>query len=104
MFAISYETVTPESAEHGDADERGCILEAGTLRDVWETLRNAGAIGCYVEADTYPAHNPRWFTFYDVSEDYATGAVTSYGVHLPPAVSPASRRRLARLFGCYGAA
>ena len=104
MFAVTYETVTPESAEYGEADERGWILEGGTLRDAWEVLRNAGAIGRHVEADSHPVRDPRWFTFYDVSEDYATGAATSYSVHLPPTVSPASRMRLARLFGCYGAA
>lgn len=106
MFAITYETVTPESAEHGDAAERGWIINGQgsrvTLGDCFWALRNAGAIGCYVEASEYPVREPRWLTFYKVNEDYATGAETSWSLHFPETATAATRRRIARLFGCYG--
>ena len=107
MFSITYETVTPESAEHGEADESGWIVDGHgsrvTLGDCYWALQNAGAIGCYVEANENPVRAPRWLTFYKVEEDYATGAETSWSLHIPDYVSDASRRRIARLFNCYGA-
>lgn len=106
MFAITYETVTPESAEHGDAAEHGWIINGQgsrvTLGDCFWALRNAGAIGCHVEASEYPVREPRWLTFYKVNEDYATGAETSWSLHFPETATAATRRRIARLFGCYG--
>jgi len=103
MFAITYETVTPESAEDGEAADRGWVVENASLSDCYSDLYNAGAIGCYVEADCYPVREPRWLTFYKVDENYATGAETSWSLHLPETLTPASRRRIARLFNCYGA-
>lgn len=106
VFSITYETVTPESAELGDADERGWIIEpndAYSFSDCYSTLRSAGAIGTYCEADEYPLRAPRTLTFYRVDEDYRTGAETSWSLHIPAHVTPASRRRIARLFKCNGA-
>lgn len=99
-FSITYEIVTPESAEHGEAEEQGYVLESVTLSEAMSELRQHR--GCYVEADGYPVREPRWFTFYETSTDYRTGAVTSLSLHLPRDITPSSARRIARLVGCYG--
>lgn len=99
-FAVTFEIVTPESAEHGDAESRGFVGEALTLR---EALRE---LGCgHIEADSYPLTRstaPRWFTRYGET-DYRTGADESRALHIPESITPASRLRLARLIGCHGA-
>ena len=103
-FNITYETVTPESAEDGEAAESGFLVEDVTFREAMDELR--WYRGGYVEADSYAGgrpHNPRWFTFVGADENYSTGAVTSYSLHLPDHITPASRMRIARLLGCYGA-
>ena len=100
-FSITYETVTPESAEDGDYAESGFLAEGVTFREVMDELR--WYRGGYAEADCYPVHNPRRFTFVGADEDYSTGAVTSYSLHLPEHITPASRMRIARLINCYGA-
>lgn len=105
LFSITYETVTPESAEHGEAEAQGFYLEGVSFAEAMSYLRNLGAIGCYCEADSYPVSTscpPRWFTFYDVDTNYATGEATSYALHIPNNVTPSSRMRIARAVGCYG--
>ena len=100
-FSITYDIVTPESAENGDYAESGFLVEDVTFREAMDELR--WYRGGYVEADSFPVHNPRWFTFVAASENYATGEVTSYSLHIPRHITPASRMRIARLVGCYGA-
>jgi hypothetical protein len=99
-FNITYSIVTPESAEHGDIAESGFRAENLTFREAMDELR--WYRGGYVEADCLPVHRPRWFTFCEADHDYATGAVTSYSLHIPEHVTEASRQRIARLLGCYG--
>jgi len=98
-FAVTYEIVTEESAQHGDAAARGYLLEDCTLREAVDTL-GAG----HIEADSYPvtlATAPRWFTCYH-GIDYRTGNDESRALHVPDSVTAASRLRLARLLRCYG--
>ena len=104
-WAVTFTTVTPESAEEGDFDETGHVLEEGSFREAlaawWEDAR-----GCHVEADTMPTNPcnpPRWFTACAGEPDYVTGAEREVSLHIPDDVTPASRLRLARLVGCYGA-
>lgn len=99
-FNITYDIVTPESAEAGCAADSGFLVEGVTFREAMEELR--WYRGGHVEADSYPVRNPRWFTFIAASENYATGEVTSYSLHIPPQITEASRQRIARLLGCYG--
>ena len=105
-FSITYETVTEESAEQGEAASSGFYLDrVQTFGEAWSILRNLGAIGCHCEADSYPLSTscpPRWFTFYEVGHNYTTGEVTSYALHIPDNVTPSSRMRIARALGCYG--
>ena len=73
-FSVTYEIVTPESAEDGDFA---------------------------VEADECPVHAPRWITVTNGLE-YESGAFESRSLHIPESVTVASRMRLARYLGCYG--
>ena len=79
----SYEIVTPESAEHGDAEERGWVFdtEPMTLR---ETMREIEKLGAF-EPDSLPV--PRkgtQLTLYETDGDvnYRTGAETRNALHI----------------------
>lgn len=68
----TYEIVTPESAELGDAEERGFIDEVGTdytFRELVELL----------ECTEFSGGD--WFTAYDYDTDYRSGAVESRSYH-----------------------
>ena len=102
MWDISFERITYESAEHGEAEENGFLHQGLAFREAMEVLR--WQRGCHVEADSSPvslADPPRWFTIYDAEHDMATGDVIHYALHIPPHITPASRLRVARLLGCY---
>lgn len=105
-FNVTYEIVTPESAEQGDAEERGYIAEGLSLRDALACLsetRTSAVDGVSaIEANEYPVSCPRWLTVINGME-YRTGAQESRSLHFPDNVTPASRVRVARLIGCYGA-
>lgn len=97
-FDVTFERITEKSAENGDFEETGFELENVTLREALDFLRWQGGL---VEADCYPVREPRWFTWYSEA-DLQTGEVTNYSLHLPKHLSTASRKRIARLVGCYG--
>ena len=101
-FSVSFEIVTYESAENGDAAERGVIDDALPLRDaineVHRTRTNlVGGVEA-IEADSWPAGRVRWVTVFN-SAEYETGARESRTLHLPDTITPASSRRIARLVG-----
>lgn len=103
MFSVTFETVTPESAEHGDFEDSGFVSENVSLREAVETL---GYGNGRVEANCYPVNLhcvPRWFTAYQTSENYTTGETENRSLHLPDNITPSSALRIARLLGCYGA-
>lgn len=103
-FHITFETVTPESAEQGDAAERGYVHPMGgraplamvqSVDNYAFDLRSAvrftgtgttGGVG-------------RWFDTTWRDEDYRTGAETRFALHPPRNITPASYARLARLLG-----
>ena len=104
MWHITFERITYESAEHGEAEENGYLHRGLTFREAMDVLR--WQRGCHVEADSSPisvAFPPRWFTFYDAEHDSATGDVTNYALHIPKHITPASCLRVARILRCYGA-
>lgn len=71
---ITYEIVTPESAEHGDVEESGWIDEEGVpVRSVAEAAR--------VILQHGPVEGDRWYTQVDADQDYATGADTRWSFH-----------------------
>lgn len=95
-FAVTYEIVTPQSAEHGEAEEDGFEMEAGTLRDAWQVVRWGAAC---IEANEYPIISPRWVMFYGADTSCVDGSIKNYSVHFPANITPASARRVARLLG-----
>ena len=99
LFDVTYETITPESAENGDAETRGYLLENASLRDAIDAMGYPGE-GC--ESNEYPVRSPRWITAYRVNEDYATGETENRSLHFPDNMSAASKRRLCKLLDVYG--
>ena len=105
---VTYEIVTPESAEHGDAAEIGFVLPAsgfhlkvpvdqiGDFEDSeldWD-LRDAEQwLGRHGMEDS-----GRWFTSCDGEIDFASGAETRYALHPSDNITAASYERLARIF------
>jgi len=100
MFNVTYEIVTDESAEHGDADERGFIGENMSLRDAIEAVRETrtnqvDGVEC-IEASEYPGNNFRWITVVN-GREFDTSAQESRSLHLPDQVTGATRGRILRL-------
>ena len=91
-YQVTYELITPESAEQEDAADRGYYGRDLTLRQAAEDI--SGAEGGY-DPDSWPISRqspPRWITGYRITEDYGSGAVENRSLHIPPGVTP-------RLFG-----
>jgi hypothetical protein len=111
-FFVSFEIVTPQSAEHGDVESRGFISpglgalpsaerpEACGLRravEIWRQTRTRHCDGVEaIEADCSDATAARYVTIYN-GREYLTGATESRSLHIPETVSAASRARLVRL-------
>lgn len=96
-FSVTYEVVTPESAEDGDTAERGFVVEDVSLRDALDEF-DCGAI----EPSSWPVDfnwQHTWYTERDGRIDYLTGAVETRSFHLPKDLTPSTRRRIARLLG-----
>lgn len=100
VFRVTYDVVTPESAEHGDVAERGFVLPGNwhaSVDDPGEaamSLREAVRL-CYPQEDA-----GSWFAECDGRVDYRTGAEERRSLHPPRNITPASYARLARLLGC----
>lgn len=100
VFRVTYDIVTPESAEDGDVAERGFVLPGNwhisvdDPGDVGMTLREAVRL-CEPSQDC-----GRWFEAPEWSTDYQTGGVESRSLHPPRNITPASYSRLAKLLGC----
>ena len=103
LFNITYEIITQESAECGDAAERGFIAQDLPFRDSIE-LFNAERDSGTIEADSCPISAdfpPRWFIAYGEMQS-ATGDCKNISLHLPRNISGHSAMRIARLINCYG--
>jgi hypothetical protein len=102
-FNVTFEIVTDESAENGDAQERGFIAENVSLRDAIDGL-SASSNSCElasIEADSWPIscdNPPRWIT-YHYGRDWESGEFESRSVHFPRGVTGSSAIRIARLLG-----
>lgn len=106
---ITYEVITPESAEHADVAERGFIepsyniavpVEESLNKEDWPaeslvwTLRDAELfLGRASMEDCGD-----WFQQIDGSTDYQSGTITRYALHPSNGISPASYDRLKRIF------
>lgn len=97
MWRVTYEIVTPESAEQGDAAERGFISEGeSSLRYALELAAGPYARPPAIQADSSPISGAiRWLDF-DHGQDMKTGAHELRSLHIPDKITAASRLRLAR--------
>lgn len=100
LFDITFEIVTPESAEHGDAESRGYIWEGATLRDAIGALFETRTSQCggiqNIEANDSDLSRARWLTVYNGME-FLTGAHESRAIHFPENLTGSSRARLINL-------
>lgn len=109
---ITYEVITPESAEHGDAEERGFIEPKFKLRvPVEEALDEskwpAGSLDWTLrEAELFLGRrgmedSGTWFNSCDPERDFQTGAETFYSLHPTNqggSITAASYARLRAIF------
>lgn len=101
-FSVTYEIVTPESAEFGDAESRGFISQDVGLRDAITDLLETRTSRCdgvvAIENDTCPGElRPGgWITVINGAE-FETGATESRSLHIPRNVSPSSSARIERI-------
>ena len=77
IISKTYELVTEESAEQGEAAERGFVFEdqPGGFRELFDTIKADGF--------AYPdsSHGiPRWLST-EPQQDYRTGAWVTYSLH-----------------------
>lgn len=98
-WPVTYEIVTPESAEHGDAEERGYISQNETLRDAIDSLFGTRTSACNgvtaIEPNASDHSAARWITVYNGME-FETGAHESRSLHFPDSLTDVSRARLVR--------
>lgn len=99
-FSVTFEIVTPESAEDGEAESLGFIGQNMPLREAIESLfetRTSAVDGiAYREANDSDACRARWFSVGNGME-FETGATESRSIHFPETMTPASRARLCAL-------
>lgn len=76
----TFEIVTPESAEYGDAEERGFEFEdvSYTESELEKELRNNGYM--YLSSSGTP-HSGTWITTHEEVEDYGDGSTITYSLH-----------------------
>lgn len=101
-FGVTFEIITPESAEDGEADSRGWIEEGASLRDALKALHGTrtNRVGGVedISLDSWPCERPRSITVTNGSE-FETGAHESRALHIPASVTRSSARRIARAAG-----
>lgn len=96
-FRVTYEIVTPESAEDGEAESMGFVSPRNWHTDEPEemSLREAMRL-CFPAWDC-----GRWFAEEGGDRcDYRTGAVETRSLHPPRNITPSSYARLRKLLGC----
>lgn len=96
QFRVTYDVVTEESAKDGDYAELGFYSRGGwkhddpsdwTLHDLVSEFGRGGF-----------QDGGRSFYSSDSEPNYRTGDQTSYGIHPPERITPASYARLKRIF------
>ena len=101
-FLITYEIVTPESAEHGDAAERGYVSAGFKFPlEIVDMARDRNVLSFDLRSAVNQLggveNAGRWFVEVDGRINYQTGAETRYSLHPPENITPSSYGRLCRL-------
>jgi len=98
-----YQTVTPESAEHGDFDSHGFITPGMWKFDIDDYEMNEWVPGLLSEFIAFAqslgiTSNPdaEWFYSVDPDINYQTGEETTYSMHIA-GVTPSTYNRIAKL-------
>lgn len=89
---VTYEVVTPESAEIGDYADAGYAEQHIPLRDA---IR---AFGPFIYPSSSVIDYNTWYSS-PPEIDYTDGSETTYSLHLQRSITTSSARRLARLLG-----
>lgn len=110
-FHVTYEIVTPESADHGDVAENGFVDAQGTQHAMAPDLCGPAAAAWMSQFDLSLREamnlfafghcmedSGHWFTEADSDVDYRTGAETRMSFHPPRNITGASYQRIAALF------
>ena len=112
-FSITYQTVTPESAEQGDYSQHGWIMpgywqypladDDGQHDDVLEQAKSgefdlslSEAVSFAQSLGIYDNSGSSWFQSVDPDQDYQTGEDTFYSLHVE-GVTPSTYNRIAKL-------
>lgn len=106
-FRVTYEIVTPESAEQGENDEIGFILPGERRTPIAEALKDESN---NFEMNLRSALNlvcpsydcGRWFEESDARHDYTSGESENRALHPPRNITESSYRRLKRLLKIKG--
>lgn len=106
-FSVTFEVVTPESAENGDVESSGLEGENLSFADAVRYATGEStprfAKGYIAEPNDSRIEHARWITFYNVEQGtrryYATGEEVNRSIHFPESLTPSSRARICRYFG-----
>lgn len=93
-FNVTYDIVTPESAEHGDIAEDGFIAENVGLRDAIDALFETRTRR--VDGISYAESGDSYFTVGNGME-IETGAHETRRLHFPQSTTDSTWHRIARL-------
>lgn len=100
-FDVTYEIITEASAENGEAEESGFVVQDVCLRDAIGHVRETESPHCGeagMEASDSCVGEAQWLTVYNTM-DYISGKYENRSLHFPDNLTPSSRRRIARLLG-----
>ena len=101
---FTYDTVSQESAEHGDVEESGFITPGMVKypdidkydRQEWKLGDLSSFIAFAQSLGICTCEGAGWFYSVDPDIDYATGEHTTYAMHIA-GITPATFNRIARL-------
>lgn len=103
-FRVTYEIVTPESAEHGDAEENGFVMPGEWRDSIDVAMKKPDSAYDITLREAMRLAHPQedcgtWWSECDGRQDYRTGAYETRSIHPPENISPSSYRRVTRLLG-----
>jgi|APSaa5957512535_1039671.scaffolds.fasta_scaffold67651_2 hypothetical protein len=75
---VSYEVVTPESAEYGDAEDRGWKIQNDYFDTLEELIDSLAYDHTWLEWSSSSPDGKRDWIISQAEEDYSSGANTSY--------------------------
>ena len=94
LFNVTYEIITKDSSEQGEAEEMGFIAENVKLREAIENVLETRTSHC--EGVHGVDVGDSWATIYNGIE-FTTGAYENRSIHYPENITGASIGRIAKL-------